>query len=81
MTFTIYSKNGCVYCQQIKVLFELNDFKFVEYRLDRDFTRVEFYEQFGDKSTFPQVILTEKHLGGCTETIKYLQEQNICCNV
>jgi glutaredoxin len=81
MTFTIYSKNGCVYCQQIKVLFELNDFKFVEYRLDRDFTREEFYEQFGEQSTFPQVILSEKHLGGCTETIKYLQEQNICCNI
>ncbi len=81
MTFTIYSKSGCVYCQQIKVLFELNDFKFVEYRLDRDFTRKEFYEQFGEQSTFPQVILSEKHLGGCTETIKYLQEQNICCNV
>lgn len=81
MTFTIYSKNGCVYCQQIKVLFELNDFKFVEYRLDRDFTRDEFYEQFGEQSTFPQVILSEKHLGGCTETIKYLQEQNICCDV
>ena len=63
MTFTIYSKDGCVYCQQIKVLFELNDFKFVEYRLDRDFTREEFYEQFGEQSTFPQVILSEKHLG------------------
>lgn len=81
MTFTIYSKDGCVYCQQIKVLLELNDFKFVEYRLDRDFTREEFYEQFGEQSTFPQVILSEKHLGGCTETIKYLQEQNICCNI
>ena len=81
MTFTIYSKDGCVYCQQIKVLFELNDFKFVEYRLGRDFTREEFYEQFGQQSTFPQVILSEKHLGGCTETIKYLQEQNICCNI
>jgi glutaredoxin len=81
MTFTIYSKDGCVYCQQIKMLFELNDFKFVEYRLDRDFTREEFYEQFGEQSTFPQVILSEKHLGGCTETIKYLQEQNICCNI
>jgi glutaredoxin len=63
------------------VLFELNDFKFVEYRLGRDFTREEFYEQFGEQSTFPQVILSEKHLGGCTETIKYLQEQNICCNI
>jgi glutaredoxin len=81
MTFTIYSKDGCVYCQQIKVLFELNDFKFVEYRLGRDFTGKEFYEQFGNESTFPQVILSEKHLGGCTETIKYLQEQNICCNI
>ena len=81
MTFTIYSKHGCKYCQQIKLLMELNDIKFVEYRLGREFTGAEFYEQFGEESTFPQVVMETKHLGGCTDTIKYLQEQDICCNV
>ena len=81
MRFTIYSKQGCPFCEQIKLLFELNEFKFVEYKLDRDFDREEFAEKFGGGSTFPQVVMNDKvNLGGCTNTIKYLQEQDICCN-
>ena len=81
MRFTIYSKYGCSYCKQIKLLFELNEFKFVELHLDRDFDKYEFYELFGEGSKFPQVMMGDELLGGCTETIKYLQEQNICCNL
>jgi glutaredoxin len=82
MRFTIYSKYGCSYCKQIKLLFELNEFKFVELHLDRDFDKNQFYELFGEGSTFPQVILNDKiSLGGCTETVKYLQKEQICCNV
>ena len=82
MRFTIYSKYGCSYCKQIKLLFELNEFKFIELQLDRDFDKNQFYEMFGEGSTFPQVILNDKiSLGGCTETVKYLQKEQICCNV
>lgn len=81
MTFTIYSRVGCPYCEKIKQLFDLNEFKYVEYLLDRDFTREQFYSEFGEGTTFPQVIFEEKQLGGCTDTIQYLQEKNICCNV
>lgn len=81
MTFTIYSKHGCPYCEKIRLLFELNDFQFVEYKLDHDFTKQEFYAEFGDGSTFPQVVMGDKSLGGCVETIQYLQEKDICCNV
>jgi glutaredoxin len=42
-----------------------------------DFTKDEFYSEFGDGSTFPQVICDDKKLGGCVDTIKYLKEQNI----
>ena len=60
MTYTIYSKHGCPFCEQIKLLFELNEFRFVEYRLGRDFTGSEFYDQFGVGSTFPQILMGEK---------------------
>jgi glutaredoxin len=63
------------------LLFELNEFKFVELHLDRDFDKYEFYELFGEGSKFPQVMMGDELLGGCSETIKYLQEQNICCNL
>ena len=53
----------------------------VIYELDKDFTREQFYAEFGEGSTFPQIILDGIKLGGCRETINYLQENNVCCNV
>ena len=37
----------------------------------------EFYSQFGEGSTFPQVKCDEKNLGGCVDTIKFLKEHQI----
>ena len=79
--FTVYSKDGCPYCKQIVQVLGLSELRYVEYKLDRDFTREAFYEQFGDGATFPQVVLNSDNLGGCQESIKYMQKENICCNV
>ena len=79
--FTVYSKDGCPYCQQIVQVLGLSELQYVEYKLDRDFTREAFYQQFGDGATFPQVVLNNENLGGCQEYIKYMQEKEICCNV
>jgi glutaredoxin len=50
----------------------------VVYKLDEDFTRDQFYAEFGEGSTFPQVIVDDtNHLGGCTDTVQYLKEQNL----
>ena len=77
MNFTVYSREGCPYCVKIVEVLKLAELKFVEYKLDRDFDRDSFYGQFGDGSTFPQVVKDGTNLGGCTETVKYLQEQNL----
>ena len=78
MNFIIYSKDGCPFCTKIQQVMQLIELKHVIYKLNRDFTREEFYEEFGLGSTFPQVVLNENEkLGGCTETVKYLQEQNL----
>ncbi len=58
---------------------DLSELKYIVYELDRDFTREEFYQEFGNNSTFPQIVLDDIKLGGCQESIKYMQEQNICC--
>ena len=50
---------------------------FVVYNLDEDFTREEFYSEFGQGSTFPQVICDEKKIGGSVDTIKFLREQQV----
>ncbi len=77
MNFTVYSKEGCPYCDKIKQVLELTKQAHVVYTLGEDFTREEFYSEFGEGSTFPQVVCNETRLGGCTDTIKYLKEQSI----
>ena len=47
------------------------------YNLEEHFTADEFYAEFGEGSTFPQVICNDKKLGGASETVKFLQENHI----
>ena len=81
MSFTVYSKQGCPYCDRVKmVLNQLSinkGYPVICYELGTQFTREEFYSEFGEGSTFPQVIFETKHLGGCVDTVKYLQENNM----
>lgn len=77
MKFTVYSKNGCPYCSKVEQVLELAKLQYVIYKLNEDFTREEFYSEFGQGSTFPQVIVDDKHIGGCTDTVQYLKEQNL----
>lgn len=78
MNFTVYSKNGCPFCNKIQQVLELSNLDHTIYKLDEDFTRDQFYAKFGEGSTFPQVVMNNTdYLGGCTETVKFLQENNI----
>ena len=77
MNFTIYSKKGCPWCDKIKQLIKITKLEHVVYTLDEDFTREEFYAEFGEGSTFPQIIVDDKHIGGCSDTVQYLKEQNL----
>ena len=77
MNFTVYSRDGCPFCVKVVQVLQLAELKYVEYKLGREFDRESFYGQFGQGSTFPQVVLDNKNLGGCTETVKYLQEHNL----
>ena len=81
MNFTVYSKSGCGYCEKVISVLQLAELNFVEYKLDRDFDKKQFYSQFGEGSTFPQVIMDDIPLGGCQESLKYMQENNLCCEI
>ena len=77
MNFAVYSKDDCPFCKKIKTVLELTNNNFVVYNLDEHFTKQEFYAEFGEGSTFPQVICDNKRLGGCTDTVKFLQENQM----
>ena len=72
--YTVYSKAGCPYCTKLVSVLQYQEYKHVVYELGRDFNREEFYSKFGKGSTFPQVLLDDRHLGGCKETIKFIRE-------
>lgn len=77
MKFTVYSKDGCPYCTKVKQVLELTKLQYVVYNLNEDFTKEQFYSEFGEGSTFPQVICDDQKLGGCVDTVKFLQEKNL----
>ncbi len=77
MKFVVYTRNGCPYCDKIKTVFDQKGFKYVEYKLDEEFTKEEFYEEFGQGSTFPQIIMDGQNIGGCSETVNHLIANNL----
>ena len=79
--FTVYSKDGCNHCKQIIEVLGLSELNYVEYKLDIDFSKEAFFGQFGEGATFPQVVMDHQNLGGCQDSIRYMQQENICCVV
>ena len=77
MNFTVYSREGCPYCDKDKEVLEIAKLNHVVYKLGEHFDKKSFYGQFGQGSTFPQVVLDQTNLGGCTETVQYLREKKL----
>ena len=77
MNFTVYSKQGCPFCTKVVQVLHLSKLNHVVYELDHDFDKQSFYGQFGQGSTFPQVVVDATNLGGCTETIQYLKKNKL----
>ena len=75
--FVVYTKVGCPYCTKVTSMLELAELRFVEYKLGRDYEYSEFYEKFGEGTTFPRVTYNDKLLGGCQETVRYLKENKL----
>ena len=56
---------------------DLTKLSYVVYNLNEDFDRDSFYSEFGQGSTFPQVMVDGIKLGGCVDTIEFLRENKI----
>ena len=77
MNFAVYSKKGCPYCEKIKQVLDLTKLSYVVYNLGEHFDKKSFYDEFGEGSTFPQVKIDGQKLGGCIDSIKFLQEKKV----
>ena len=75
--FTVYSREGCPYCTKVVQVLRMARLNHVVYKLGEHFEKDAFYGQFGEGSTFPQVVLDQTNLGGCTETVQFLKEKQL----
>mgnify|MGYP005702919259 CR=1 FL=1 len=73
MKAVIYSKDDCQWCDRVRQLLVSVDIEYLEYKLDKDFTKDQFYNEFEEGATFPQVSINNKAIGGCKETLHHLQ--------
>ena len=75
--FTVYSKDGCTHCEKIEEVLKLSGLNFVTYKLGKNFDEKGFVGEFGEGATFPQVVMNGEKLGGCVDTVKFLQEKQL----
>ena len=77
MTFTVFSRDGCPACNKVQQVLDLAEVEHVIYIVNRDFTREEFLQKFGESSTYPKVVMDGEVIGGCQEIVKYLREKKL----
>ena len=66
---TIYTREGCPFCTKVKAVWNEKGWAYNEYKLDENFTRDQFWGEFGRRATFPQLVVDGEKTGGCNETI------------
>ena len=72
----VYTKENCQWCDRVKYLLDHININYLEYKYEQDFTKKQFYDEFGEGAAFPQVSIDNKHIGGCKDTLHYLQENS-----
>lgn len=75
--YTIYTKDNCPYCTQIKQVLSGIGESYTELSLNSNFSREQFIERFGVGATFPRVLKNDQLLGGCNETVMHLRNQGL----
>ena len=48
MKAVVYSKDNCQWCERVKYLLDHINIDYLEYKYDKDFTKQQFYDEFGD---------------------------------
>ena len=72
----IYSKPDCPYCTRAKQVLRTNDIQFTEQMLGKDFTREIILDKFPTAKTFPIIVLDGFYIGGYSQLVEKLNEQN-----
>ena len=65
---TIYTRPGCGYCARALQTLQTKGADFTQIDVGADPSkRAEMVQRAGGASTFPQIFVGEKHIGGCDD--------------
>ena len=71
MKIEIFSRKGCIYCNQTKTFLEDKNLPFVEYIIDQDVTRDEVIERFPHQKMVPIIVIDDVLIGSWSEMLDY----------
>ena len=75
--FYVYSKEGCGFCDKLTDFMESKGVDYEKFNLGTDFSTEEFLYKFGRQSTFPQVVVENRKIGGMKDTVRFLLDNKI----
>ena len=80
MNIVIYGRDGCVYCDKAvhlsQSLVQESQHSYTYKKLGIDYSVEEFSSRFPRARTVPQIYVDEKHVGGYTDLVKFLEANN-----
>lgn len=75
MSFTIFYKAGCPFCERAESHFNAFNLNYTKYVLNQDFSPSEFKYTFGERATYPQVFYKKHYIGGSDDTIHFINNK------
>ncbi|WP_091741182.1 glutaredoxin 3 [Phenylobacterium immobile] len=67
---TIYTRPYCPYCSRAKELLEGKGVAYTEIEAGSDpEKKAEMVQRSGGRTTFPQIFVGDRHLGGCDDVV------------
>lgn len=77
METIVWSKNGCPYCDQAKLLLKNSGISFEERNLSEGWTKEQLHEDFPGVRTVPQIMLRGDKIGDYNDLCRYYEEHDM----
>lgn len=71
MKIEIYSRKGCIYCNQAKTFLQEKNLPFQEYIIDHHVARDEVVEKFPNQRMVPIIVIDDVVIGSWAEMLDF----------
>lgn len=77
MNAVLYTKENCLECERARDLLNHLSVSHLEYKLGKDYNEKQFYGEFGEGASYPQIAVDYKHIGSLKEFLQFLKEKEL----